>query len=96
MREVITPGMLRVQQQSAEQFERALEEQARLKAEKKARVEAMIVEAFAGIDEETQRTIRMHVALRAPQKPMSAEELQIWLDEHCIGVAKYMTTGKIV
>lgn len=94
MREIITPWMTRV---DAGKYAGVTPEQAaEQQRQKQARIELSLADALEGVDEKTRQTIRMGVALRAPQKPMTAEQLQMWLDEQTIGVARYMMTGRIV
>lgn len=63
--------------------------------QRRQRIEAHLKAAFKPLTERQRQYIRREVALSVPDKPMTADELQLWLDEKCIGVSRYMTTGKI-
>ena len=101
MRNVITPAMQRASQPmilSEAQRKQWEDSQAKLRAdilERREKIEADLAAAFEGLTETRRRHIRMMVALRVPSKPMDADALQNWLDEQCIGVARYMLTGRI-
>jgi formiminotetrahydrofolate cyclodeaminase len=101
MRNVITPAMHRAAQPvvlteaQKKQWEDA---QQKLQAEvlgRRQKIEENLAAAFDGLSENRRRFIRMMVALRLPQKAMTVSEMQDWLDEQCIGVARYMQTGRI-
>ncbi len=102
MRDIVTPPTARGQQAIVLTPEQKLAwEAAREKAEqeilgKRQKIAEDLAAALEPLSPLTQRRVRMGVALRAPQKPMTADQLQDWLDEQTIGVARYMVTGKIV
>lgn len=97
MREVVNPHAARLHSvpgstSIAEQIETS-------RAETESRLEIarlQLVKAFRGTIEKDRQTIRMQAALSLPNLPMTPEQVQLWLDERCIGVARYMKTGKIL
>jgi hypothetical protein len=101
VRTIITPATQRASQSIAitpEQKKQWEERQARLQADiigRREKIEEALARAFEPLDIDTQRDIRLRVALTAPNKPMSAQELQDWLDERCIGIARYYWTGSV-
>ncbi len=101
MRAVVTPGALRAGQPmvlTEAQKKQWEDSQAKLKAdilERREKIESDLAAAFEGLTEHRRRFIRMMVALRVPSKPMNPDDLQNWLDENCIAVARYMLTGRI-
>jgi hypothetical protein len=56
---------------------------------------ALAANCLAGLTSYQVLTIRREVALRLPDKPMTKEETQVWLDENTAGVAHYMKTGRV-
>lgn len=102
MRNIVTPPSARAAQAivlTPEQKQQWEEARAKAEAEilgRRQKIAADLAEAFLPISEKDRNRIRMEVALALPNKPMTIEEIQDWLDQRCIGVARYVATGKIV
>lgn len=102
MRNVVTPPSARGPQTVVLTPEQqAAWEAVREKAEaeilgRRQKIADDLAEAFIPLSGKDRNRIRMEVALTLPNKPMTVEEIQDWLDQRCIGVARYAATGKIV
>lgn len=96
-REIISPMAARVHTPEAQEaLRKQIEEAAAKLAARKALVAEQLADAFMHLSERDKQLIRRNVALALPDKAMTADDLQMWLDERCIGVARYMVTGRIM
>ncbi len=96
MREIVTPMLARERAKTTPQQVQKQVEDARAAQEAyRLKVMADLEEAFRDLSERDRQVIRRNVAVTLPDKPMTLEEIQLWLDERCIGVANYMKTGKV-
>lgn len=101
MRNVITPPAARAAQAIAltpeqrQQWEDAQAAREAAVLEKKNRIAEALARALEPFTEREKKRIRLEVALCLPNKPMTPEEVQDWLDERTIGVARYAATGLI-
>lgn len=96
MREVVTPARTAADQTRDRVNRLAIEEAQDKLAAKRLAIARGLDEAFTPLSEGERREIRLRVALQLPTAgPLNREQQQDWLDEMCIGVARFMTTGKI-
>lgn len=94
-RPIVSPAANRAQQQSRGQLQKQIDAQRDAAIERRTNANVALRVAFEPLSERDRQIIRREVALSVPNEPMLAEDLQLWLDERCIGVARYMTSGKI-
>ena len=96
-REIVSPMAARLQSPEAQEaFKKQVEEAQRKIAERRALVDEQLHDAVAALSPRDLQLIRRNVALAVPDKPMTGDELQMWLDERVIGVARYMLTGRVL
>lgn len=97
MREVIPVARARAEAQDGEALQRQVEaanERARLRTE---HIAQNLAEEFEPLEQAERREIRKAAALALPLAgPLTRPQQQEWLDEMCLGVARYMRTGKIL
>lgn len=94
-REIVTPMLARKKPDVAN-VQKQIDEARAAQAARRDRVTELLVEAFEPLSERDRQIVRREVALSATDKPMTADELLLWMDERCIGVARYMVAGRIV
>ena len=97
-REIISPMAARLQTPEAQEaFKKQVEEAQRKIAERRALIDEQLLDVFGALSERDRQLIRRNVAITLPDKPMTPDDVQsMWLDERCIGIARYMLTGRVL
>lgn len=98
MREVIPVARARAQQQSDAAVRAAIAEAKERNAATREAIAQALESELAFLEPGEIRDIRKAAAIAFVMRqaePMTREQQQDWLDEACIGIARYMRTGKI-